>query len=404
VGIDNLITVDIGGTSCDIALITGGDPLIRADGVIDRYPVRVGMVDVNAIGSGGGSIAWLDAAGVLRVGPRSAGSEPGPACYGRGADEATVTDASVVLGYLNPEYFAGGALRLDPALAHEAVRTRIAAPMGITTEEAALGIHRVVNAQMAEGIRLMSINRGVDPREYALVALGGAGPLHACALAHDLYIRRVVIPSRPGVLSAIGLLAAPVEHEVSLAFGRALEGLDPSGVIARLEALDAQCAKLMRADDVAPEEVRVQYSADVCFIGQSYYLEVRIDESDPATMLDKLYRDFLTAHERVYGHAAPGPARVVNLRAVQRARGGVELAEGTATAADDEHRTTRRVLLPGSAGHVEAAVHNRDALAVDAQIDGPAIIEQADTTTLVLPGWRARRTGTGDIVMSHEAP
>ena len=159
VGEQNAITVDIGGTSCDIALISNGIPMIRADGVIDRFPVRVAMVDVNAIGSGGGSIAWLDASGSLRVGPHSAGSEPGPVCYGRGASEPTVTDASVVLGYLNPDYFAGGALTLNPQLAHEAIHERIALPMGYSVEQAALGIHRVVNAQMAEGIRLMSINR-----------------------------------------------------------------------------------------------------------------------------------------------------------------------------------------------------------------------------------------------------
>jgi len=405
----NLITVDIGGTSCDIALISGGAPLIRADGVIDRFPVRVGMVDVNAIGSGGGSIAWLDGSGALRVGPHSAGSEPGPACYGRGAIEPTVTDASVVLGYLNPDYFAGGALKLDPALAHEAIRARIAEPMKLSVAQAALGIHRVVNAQMAEGIRLVSINRGVDPREYTLVALGGAGPLHGCALAQELYMRRVIIPSRPGVLSAIGLLAAPVEHESFIAFPQRFDEARPEDVLAQLAALDRQCADLMKTDGIPAGQARIQYSADVCFIGQSYYLEVAIDGSDSATLLDRLYRDFVQAHDRIYGHASEGPARIVNLRSVHRADsgsspsagGGMALNEGQATAGGTARaHGSRNVLLPGSSGQLAAQVYDRENLPVGAGIAGPAIIEQTDTTTLVLPGWRAQRLVSGDIIMT----
>jgi N-methylhydantoinase A/oxoprolinase/acetone carboxylase beta subunit len=401
VGEENLISVDIGGTSCDIALIAGGTPLIRADGVIDRYPVRVSMVDVNAIGAGGGSIAWLDASRTLRVGPRSAGSDPGPACYGRGATEPTVTDASIVLGYLNPDYFAGGALRLDPQLAHAAIRTRITGPMGFSVEDAALGIHRVVNAQMAEGIRLVSINRGVDPREYALVALGGAGPLHGCALAQELSMTRVIIPSRPGVLSAIGLLAAPVEHESFIAYPRRFDEARADDVLAQLRRLDQQCAELMRTDGIAPDEARIHYAADVCYIGQSYYLEVAIDATGTGTLIDKLYRDFVAAHDRIYGHATQGPARIVNLRSVHRAGGGVELSEGGAAAGGAARaKGSRSVLLPGIDGRVAAQVYDRDELPASAAIAGPAIIEQTDTTTLVLPGWRARRVASGDMIMT----
>ncbi len=401
VGEKNLITVDIGGTSCDIALISNGTPLIRAEGVIDRFPVRVAMVDVNAIGAGGGSIAWLDSSGALRVGPQSAGSEPGPACYGRGATEPTVTDASVVLGYLDPDYFAGGALALDPKLGHAAILSRIAEPMKFTVEEAALGIHRVVNAQMAEGIRLMSINRGVDPREYALVALGGAGPLHACALAEELYMTRVVIPSRPGVLSAIGLLAAPVEHESFLAYTRRFDEARAQDVIDQLSQLDAQCAELMKTDGVAPGAVRIEYSADVCYVGQSYYLEVAIDAADPPQLLAKLYREFVVAHDRVYGHSTESPARIVNLRSVHRAGGGIDIRENAATAGAARAHGSRELLLPGGAGAVTAAIYSRDQFPADAVISGPAIIEQTDTTTLVLPGWRAKSVASGDIIMTH---
>ncbi|MCW5603570.1 MAG: hypothetical protein KIT18_03350, partial [Burkholderiales bacterium] len=285
--------------------------------------------------------------------------------------------------------------------ARRVIEEKIARPLGLTVEQAALGIHRVVNAQMAEGIRLMSINRGVDPREYALVALGGGGPLHGCALAQELYMTRVIIPSRPGVLSAIGLLAAPVEHESFVAYTRRFDEVGKQDVLAQLATLDEQCAALMRTDGVAPERVRIVYSADVCFIGQSYYLEVPLDTADPATMLDRLYRDFVAAHERIYGHASASPARIVNLRSVHRAGGGITLEESDASTGEARAKASRSVLLPGLSDPVAAQVYDRDGLPANAEITGPAIIEQTDTTTLVLPGWRARRLAAGDIMMTY---
>ena len=270
----DLITIDVGGTSSDIALVEGGEPVIRAQGSIAGFPVRVPMVDVNAIGAGGGSIAWLDGAGGLRVGPHSAGSEPGPACYGRGGEAATVTDASVVLGWLDPAYFAGGAVSLDPSLARAAIEREIAQPLGLSVEDAALGIHRVVNAQMVEGIRLVSIRRGLDPRRFTLVALGGAGPIHATALAAELGIGSVLIPRHPGVLSAAGLLAAPIEHEVATAFPRQLANVAVADVRRMLDELDGSCARLMAEESIGGIPVSIQYSADVWYIGQSYHLEV----------------------------------------------------------------------------------------------------------------------------------
>src|SRR5687768_5794616 len=219
----DLITIDIGGTSADIALVAQGKPLIADEGNLDVYAVRVPMVDVNAIGAGGGSLAWIDGAKSLRVGPKSAGSEPGPACYGRGGELPTVTDASIVLGYLDPGYFAAGSLQLQPALAHAAIERVIAGPLNMPVAQAALGIHRVLNANMAEGIRFVSVKRGIDPRKFSLVPLGGGGPVHACALARQLDMQRVIVPLHPGVLSAAGLLAAPVEHEAATAFHRVFE-------------------------------------------------------------------------------------------------------------------------------------------------------------------------------------
>jgi N-methylhydantoinase A/oxoprolinase/acetone carboxylase beta subunit len=400
-GTEDVITVDVGGTSCDIALIAKGKPMIRAEGEIASYPVRVAMVDVNAIGAGGGSIAWLDGAGGLRVGPHSAGSEPGPACYGRGGTEATVTDASVVLGYLDPDYFAGGTLQLQPELARETIRRTVAEPLGLSVEAAALGIHRVVNAQMAEGIRLVSIRQGVDPRGFALLPLGGAGPLHATALARDLGIRRIVVPRHPGVLSAAGLLAAPVEHEASTAFPRPLAAASLAEIRGVLAELDDRCAALMAEERVAADAVHVTYFADVCYIGQSYHLEIPLDLG-AAEPLDRVYRDFVAAHDRVYGHATEAPARIVNLRSVHQAAAGAETngAVSQPTDAAPEPRR-RRIMLADEIAPVEAAVHARASLAAGATVDGPAIIEQADTTTLIEPGWRATVRPDGTLVIDR---
>jgi N-methylhydantoinase A len=399
-GARDLITVDVGGTSCDIALIEGGTPALRSEGLVDGYPVRVGMVDVNSIGSGGGSIAWLDAAGGLRVGPQSAGSEPGPACYGRGGVEATVTDASVVLGYLDPDYFAGGKLKLKPKLAREAV-ARVAERLNLGVEQAALGIHRILNAQMAEGIRLVSIRQGHDPRRFTLLPLGGGGALHACALAEELGITRVLVPRHPGVLSAAGLLAAPIEHEASTALPRREGEFDLTEVRRILQLLDQRCSVLMNKEKVERGVVSVRYFADVCYAGQGYHLEVPF-EPDAADAFGAMTAAFYAAHDRTYGYAPEAPVRLVNLRSVHTAAGLERLQEDDWTPADREALIRRAgILLPERQGPVEAAVYDRAAMKVGDAFDGPAIVEQDDTTTLITPGWRAHVDPHGNLILER---
>jgi N-methylhydantoinase A/oxoprolinase/acetone carboxylase beta subunit len=398
---EDLISVDIGGTSCDIALVCAGKPLIRAEGVVDGYPIRVPMVDVNAIGAGGGSIAWIDGAGGLRVGPRSAGSDPGPACYNAGGREATVTDASVVLGYIDPDYFAGGTLKLDPALARAAIAEKIARPLGLSLEHAALGIHRVVNAQMTEGIRLVSIRQGFDPRPFALLALGGGGGLHATALADELGIGRVLLPRHPGVLSAAGLLAAEIEHEVSLAFPRGLGDLSMADVAPILRELDARCASLMAHEPIDASGVERHYFADVCYVGQSHYLEVPIELADPCAMR-RVYAAFVAAHDRVFGHSTDAPARIVNLRAVHRLRNASTHGPATPSPlAATAPKARREIMLPGAHGPVTVDVYAREAIGSGTEVVGPAIIEQVDTTTLVGPGWQARLAEQGNLLLAR---
>ncbi|WP_185641342.1 MULTISPECIES: hydantoinase/oxoprolinase family protein [unclassified Burkholderia] len=399
---DNLITVDIGGTSCDISVINAGKPVVRSEGLIDGYPVRVPMVDVNAIGSGGGSIAWLDASNLLRVGPESAGSEPGPACYGRGGTKPTVTDASVVLGYIDPNNFAGGTLVLNPELAYESIRLHVAQPMGLSVAEAALGIHRVLNAQMVEGIRLASIRRGFDPRDFSLMPLGGGGALHATALAGELGMQTIVVPRNPGVLCAFGLLSAPVEHEMATAFPCALRDADSAAVDRVLAGLDDKLATLMHQEGVGAEETDVSHSADVCYVGQSYSLEVPFEPGlSGDERFEQLYESFLKIHDRVYGHSTRGPARIVNLRSVHQA----SCANGARLAADVEvgPAPQRRPMFFNATGPdqpVESWIYQRSALSRDVVIEGPAVIEQMDTTILVEPGWTARVGAQGNLILS----
>jgi N-methylhydantoinase A/oxoprolinase/acetone carboxylase beta subunit len=400
-GYEDLITVDIGGTSSDIALNAKGQPVIRADGLLDGYRIRVPMVDVNSIGAGGGSVAWIDAGGGLRVGPQSAGAEPGPACYGRGGEQPTVTDASIVLGLLDPAYFAGGSLMLDPTLAYRAIETKIARPLGIDAREAALGIHRVVNVQMAEGVRLVSISRGVDPRGFALMPFGGGGALHATALATEIGIETVVVPRHPGVLCAAGLLSAAIEHEAASAFIQRFAVVEVQDIVDVCARLAADCAALMRSEGVRVQDVETCYYADVCYVGQSYSMEVGLDTDNPGALIATTFERFRARHDQVYGHSTDSPAQFVNLRAVQRVPMAMAEDHGNFMPHGDADKGSRMIVLAGVAEPVAARIYARDGLEAGRVVDGPAIIEQPDTTTLVEPGWRTRIAANGIMIMTR---
>ena len=398
----NLITIDIGGTSSDIALIADGQPLTVAEGQIGRWPVRVPMVGVHALGAGGGSIARLDAAGGLRVGPDSAGSDPGPACYGRGGELATVTDASVVLGYLNPDYFAGGQFALDAGLAHAVIARTIADPLGLAPGQAALGIHRVLNATMAEGIRLVSIKRGYDPRQFTLVPLGGAGAVHATALAAELGIRRVLVPRAPGVLSAAGLLAAPVEHLASATHRVKLAEASMPAIRATLAELDAQVGALMAQEGLQEAPIETSYAAELCYIGQSHFLEVAFDP-DGSDVPATLYRDFVAAHTRIYGHSTEAPAMIGSLRSTQRvSRALPPEAPATSAGGVPSAKARRAVLFNGATSAIDCPIHDRAGLPAGAVLHGPAIIEQPDTTTVLPAGWAATVHRNGGLLLTSD--
>jgi N-methylhydantoinase A/oxoprolinase/acetone carboxylase beta subunit len=398
-GVRDFVSLDMGGTSNDVAVVQGGELLLASEGRIGTYPVRTPMVDVNTIGAGGGSIAWLDGAGGLRVGPRSAGAEPGPACYARGGAEPTVTDASLLLGYLNPKTFAGGLLPLDVSAA-EAALAGLGARLGLDAIATAAGIHRVVNARMADQIRLMTVKRGYDPRQFALVVLGGAGPVHGVALAEEMGMAEVLVPEAPGVLAAFGLLAAAIEHQHARTLQSPVEDADLSAVNACLSALDGAGRERMREEGVPLGAVRVAYAADMRYVGQAYELEVPIEAPLVPRAVAGVTAAFHAAHERVYGYGRAGqPVEFVNFRATHTyplprpavrppIRGDGSVAQALVG--------TRQACFP-PAGFLSTPVYERTRLPGGARVAGPAIVEQADTTTVIPPGHTAAVEASGNL-------
>jgi N-methylhydantoinase A len=401
-GYDDLVTLDMGGTSSDVSLIRNGTPHISSEGEIQEYPLRMPMVDISTIGSGGGSIAWLDEAGSLHVGPRSAGADPGPACYGRGGTEPTVTDASLVLGYLNPANFADGTLDLDPGAAERAIERRVGDPLGYDLLEAAKGIHDIVNASLAEQLRLTTVKRGFDPREFGLFAMGGAGPIHAGLLAEELGASRAIIPRTPGVLSASGLLAADVEHDHETTLVELLEETDAVDLESAFETLDARGMDAMEREGVPIAEVAVKRQADMRYHGQSFEIELEIPADLSGDGMAAVRDDFHHKHEQVYGHMdRSASVEFVNLRTVHTyspdrftlpaPAGGDSLEDALV-----DHRETHFVTSPDA---FETPVYTRSLLPTGVTFDGPAVVEQSDTTTVVYPGQRCSVDDRGNLVI-----
>jgi N-methylhydantoinase A len=410
-GVVDFVSLDMGGTSNDVAVVRGGQPLIAAEGAIGPYPVRTPMVDVNTIGAGGGSIAWIDASGGLRVGPRSAGAEPGPACYARGGDQATVTDANLLLGYLDPAGFAGGVLPLDIAAAERAIAS-IATRLGLSTIAAAAGIHRVVNARMADQIRLMTIKRGYDPRQFSLVVLGGAGPVHGAALAEEMGMAEVLVPEAPGVLAAFGLLSAAIEHHHARTLHGRTDAIDVVDVNRCLRELDEAGRARMHEEGVPADGVRVTFAADMRYVGQAYELEVPLPGPLTAADVPGVVRAFHAVHERVYGYArATQPTEFVNFRAVHtyplpqpgsssRRRGDPQTPSPRSLPPSESLANARigersAYFAPG--GFMPTAVYDRARLPLGTRLTGPAIVQQPDTTTVIPPRHVAEVEASGNL-------
>lgn len=403
-GWQDVITIDIGGTSCDVALITGGRPLVSTDGKLDKYPLRQKTIDVTSIGAGGGSLAWIDDAGALRVGPQSAGANPGPACYGLGGADPTITDASVALGYLNPSTFGCGELALYPELADEAL-SRVAKRVGLTVPGLAIGMHRVLNARMADAMGLVSIKRGFDARRFGLLGLGGGGPVHAAALAKILSMKCAIIPPLPGVLCATGLLAANIEHEHSRTLIQSAETLDPAVLEEAYRGVLKECAGRMREEGVPPSAVRTMRFIDARYASQSYELQLSVPDGPitPAT-IKGLVDDFHAMHERVYGHAQRSqPVVFVTIYGVQShkvadPKFSGEVGKGSLK---DAKKGERQCMFSEPRGFVPTPIFERVLIPPDRPIIGPAIIEQQDTTTVVQPEQSVQADEIGNLIITR---
>ena len=402
----NAISIDMGGTSFDVSLCYQGEVRQTQESEIERLPIRVPMVDVHTLGAGGGSIAWIDAGGALRVGPSSAGAVPGPACYGSGGAQATVTDANVVLGRLGESGLLGGAMPLDAALARRAVRERIADPLGIGVEEAAEGIVQVVNASMVKGIRVVSVSKGYDPREFCLVAFGGAGPLHASELAEEMDIPRVLVPVAPGVTSALGLLVADLRHDFARTVLRPGTDISPRELTYWFELMERQALEQMAREGVPPDRVTLARTVDARYVGQGYELQVPAAAGEFAQRdVDEITERLHEAHQRSYGYAIRDNAvEVVNVRVTAiAAMPRPDLVRHVPAASGDASRAVtgaRRVYFHNEAA--DTPVYDRTRLAPGDSLAGPAIVEQLDSTTVVWPNQSATVDSALNMLLTRE--
>jgi N-methylhydantoinase A len=394
----DLIAFDMGGTTAKLALIEKGTPYTTSTFELHKVgfapgsgiPMNIQAIDLVEIGAGGGSIARA-ALGVIAVGPESAGSAPGPACYGRGGLAPTVTDADLILGYLNPDYFAGGSMRLDPEAARRAVEERVARPLGLGLAEAAWGIHQIVNSNMELATRVVSIERGRDPRDLALIAFGGAGPVHGCRLAQALGIPRVILPAAAGVTAAMGLLAAEVKFDVARTYVRKVQDVDPAAVNRMFADMETQAVEVVRASAVTGE-VTLLRSASARYLGQGFELDVPVAPGPLGTAeLGRLRQGFDEAYAARYGYANPRePVEVVNWKLTAVGAGPRVTLPKWAAQPGGALKETRRAYFPEAGGFTECPVYDRYRLGPGVELQGPAVVEERESTTVLPPGCVAR--------------
>jgi N-methylhydantoinase A len=401
-----LVTLDMGGTSADIAFIEGGAPLEVTEGVISRRQVDVPALDLTTISAGGGSIAAVEG-GFLTVGPTSAGADPGPACYGRGGTQPTVTDADLVCGFLNPDYFLGGAQKLDAAAAHAALQRYVAAPLRMRVLEAAAGIRRIVDIRMADEVRVFAAKRGVDLTAFTMLPFGGAGAVHAAAVADELGMRRILVPRRPGAFSALGLICTDVVHDYMRSELRPLLDIDADHAEATFAALEAKAREDIRSEGLSAADASFTRELDLRYAGQGYELRTPLDGlfegRVTAATLSAARARFDERHAQIHGHAAADRSvEVVSYRlrlrvAVQKFEQREErVSQRPAEAA---RKGERPVCFDGAHG-VPATLYERDRLDPGAVLAGPAIVEQFDATTSIPPGWHATVDGLRNLILT----
>ena len=402
-GVHAIITFDMGGTSTDVARVEGGVPRIATERTIDGYPVRIPALEIESVGAGGGSLAWVDSGGALKVGPQSAGAVPGPACYGRGGDRPTVTDANVVLGRLSATHLLDGDMRLSPALAERAI-AGLARELGLEALHAARGVVAVVQANMLAAIRLVSVRKGYDPRGATMVAFGGAGPLHAAALARDLGVARVLVPPAPGILCALGLLVEPLRMDLVRTRVESLDALGVKELQALFAALEQEAQAWLERERVPAGRRRVARALDMRYVGQNFELLVEVPGEFWRGERDALRRAFLREHARVYGHSVEDDAiQVVSYRLTALGEPAAltlpALSKAPSPVPDAARAGERPVYFDEAGGFVVTPVYRRERLLAGHALEGPAIVEQMDSTTVILPGQRATIDAHANILI-----
>ncbi|EXF93755.1 N-methylhydantoinase [Pseudomonas fluorescens HK44] len=407
----NIITVDIGGTSADISTLVDGQIKIMnpRDSYVSGHPVLVPMIDLITIGAGGGSVAFIDAAGGFQVGPRSAGSTPGPACYNRGGQEPTVTDANIVLGRLDPDQMLGGDLKIDPQLSFKAIEDNIAKPLGMSVHQAALGILKIVNNNMALAIRSNSVARGIDPRDFVLMPFGGAGPVHGPALADEVNAKSVLIPPAPGITAAAGLLTTDLQYEAlrSLLFN--LNQANDANMLRLEQALlgmEEEIRQQLRNDGVSEDNMRVSKIAECRYDGQGFELRAQVPEGPiNRDVIEQIMADFHRAHEKDYGYCFGDAAvEVVSLRVIGNSKSEKLAWQPLQAAQDGDSQKAflyERPTYFDNGEMLPTPRYDRSKLRAGQYVEGPAMLMQHDSTSLVPPGWVGRVTQYGNLIISR---
>ncbi|BCV26054.1 hydantoinase/oxoprolinase family protein [Gelria sp. Kuro-4] len=402
-GFSNVITLDMGGTSCDVAIIEDNKPKTTTWSEVQQYPVITPTIEFQTIGAGGGSIAWIDTGGALRVGPKSAQANPGPACYGKGGLEPTVTDANLVLGRINPGFFLGGEMHLHPEKAIEAIKQKVANPLGMDVVQAAKGIIDIVNSNMIRALKVVSTSKGYDPRDFALVAFGGAGPMHAGALADELEIGSVVIPYSPGAVAALGLLNSDIRYDYVHTLLSDSADVDLDAVNQSFREMETMGYQQLQRDGIPDSAIAFVRSIDMRYRGQAYEISVPVEVRASLSRedLDLVCRGFNELHTRVYGYCTPGkPVEIVNLRVT--AIGGIpkpplKEEECVDTSPDKAFAGTREVFFTDR--YVNTPVYRTKLLRAGNVIKGPAILEEYGSTVVVFPGHTATMDQYRNIII-----
>ncbi|HZQ65220.1 MAG TPA: hydantoinase/oxoprolinase family protein [Gaiellaceae bacterium] len=398
-GHGDLLSFDMGGTTAKLCMIEDGAPLVAAEFEVDRVyrlkrgsglPVKLAVVDMIEIGVGGGSLAAVDALGLLKVGPRSAGADPGPVCYGRGGTHATVTDADLVLGYLDPAFFLGGRMALDVDAARAAIEREVAAPLGLSVEEAAWGIHTIVNENMANAARVHAVERGKEPSTLPLFAFGGAGPVHATGVARALGTSVVVAPRGAGVMSAFGFLTAPLAFDFVRSWRCELDGADLDEVNRLLAQMEAEGVGLLGESGLGPEQLTHERFADMRYVGQGHEVRVPLPAGELRDVRDLVER-FEREYHRLYGRRGPDVGvEAITWRVISSGpRPLVQSANGGAGAAGEPLRGSRQAYFPTLGGYAETPVYDRYALTAGFSLSGPAVVEERESTLVLEPGAKA---------------